>query len=208
MTDEFGAQPDLLPISTADAPVPEYPVTVDMPTGEIAVADSTPDISPELTELYNNHARELGRIAFLLTSSMQDAEDVVAEVFLKIVERYDLRNIDEPLAFLRAAVVNKSRSMLRHRTVHDRALPKLAPGRVGDSTSESVLEAAESSVVIQALKQLPIRQRQAIVLRYYVDLSEREIAAAMGLRPGSVKSHTSRGLATLKRVLGPYLQQF
>jgi RNA polymerase sigma-70 factor (sigma-E family) len=208
MTEEISARPQF-PVSTdMDASVPEHPATIEIATGEPTPTGSTPDISPDLEELYHKYCRELGRIAYLLTSNLQDAEDVVADVFLRVAERYDVRNISEPLAFLRAAVVNSARSKLRHRVVQDKYLPRLAPGEQGDSTSESALAAAESSIVTQALRGLPMRQRQAIVLRYYAELSENDIAATMGVRPGSVKSHTSRGLATLRRVLDPYFQQF
>jgi len=208
MTDKLPIRTNIPPTAMTNILGSELPLIAESETGEVLTAKNEAGIPLDLAELYTTHARELGRIAYLLTPNVQDAEDVVAEVFLNVAERYDLQIIKEPLAFLRAAVVNNSRSVLRRRAVHDRALPRLVPANNGDTTSEIAMQAAEGNTITRALSKLPIRQRQAIVLRYYADLSERDIAATMGVRPGSVKSYTSRGIATLRQVLGPYLQQF
>jgi RNA polymerase sigma-70 factor (sigma-E family) len=110
-----------------------------------------------------------------------------------------LRDTDKALAYLRQAVVNRSRSVLRHRTVVDKNLQKPPPDM--PSAEHGALVLLERSAVVAALRGLPDRQREAIVLRYYADLSEAEIAAAMGISRGAVKSHTSRGMTALRTAL-------
>lgn len=208
MTEELSARPDFPLDTVVEVPIPGLPHDIDLDTGEVLPAERRTERFDGIEGLYQRYFRELGRLAFLLISDLHEAEDVVADVFLKIAEQYDVGTLEDPHAFLCAAVTNRARSVLRHRVVHDKALPKLMPGRDRDSTSDAVLESAESAIVVQALQQLPVRQREAVVLRYYADLSEKEIATAMGLRPGSVKSHTARGIALLRRILDPYMHQF
>ena len=110
-----------------------------------------------------------------------------------------LRDAEKALAYLRQAVVNRSRSVLRHRTVVDKN-PQSAPPDM-PSAEHGALMLLERSSEISALRNLPERQRQAIVLRYYADLSEAEIAKVMGISRGAVKSHTARGMAALRAAL-------
>ena len=106
---------------------------------------------------------------------------------------------EKALAYLRQAVVNRSRSVLRHRTVVDKNLQKAPPDM--PSAEHGALVLLERHAVVAALRDLPDRQREAIVLRYYADLSEAEIATAMGISRGAVKSHTARGIAALRTTL-------
>src|ERR1700761_8469064 len=110
-----------------------------------------------------------------------------------------LRDAEKALAYLRQAVVNRSRSVLRHRTVVDKNLQKAPPDM--PSAEHGALVLLERSAVVAALRGLPDRQREAIVLRYYADLSEAEIATAMGISRGAVKSHTARGMTALRTAL-------
>ena len=103
------------------------------------------------------------------------------------------------LAWSADRAVNKSRSVLRHRTVVDKNLQKAPPDM--PSAEHGALVLLERSAVVSALRHLPERQREAIVLRYYLDLSEAEIATTMGISRGAVKSHTSRGMQALKAAL-------
>jgi RNA polymerase sigma factor (sigma-70 family) len=103
--------------------------------------------------------------------------------------------------YLRQAVVNRSRSVLRHRTVVDK-YPQEAPPDM-PSAEHGALVLLERRRVVTALRDLPGRQREAIVLRYYAGLSEAEIAGAMGISRGAVKSHTARGMAALRAELKP-----
>jgi RNA polymerase sigma-70 factor (sigma-E family) len=110
-----------------------------------------------------------------------------------------LRESDKALSYLRQSVVNRSRSVLRHRVVVDRNAPKPAPDM--PSAEQGAISLLERSAVINALRTLPPRQREALVLKYYADLSEAQIASAMGISRGAVKSHTARAMTSLRAVL-------
>ncbi len=154
-----------------------------------------------ITELYGAHYRPLVRLAALLVHDVATAEEVVQDSFVKLHDGglHRLRDGEKALAYVRAAVVNQARSVLRHRVVVDRNAPKAAPDM--PSAEHGALALIERSEVVAALRTLPARQREVVVLRYYADLSEAQIAAAMGITPGAVKSHTSRAMAALRDVL-------
>jgi len=153
-----------------------------------------------VTELYSLHYRTLVRLAALLVRDTPTAEEVVQDAFVAMHDAWQrLRDAENALAYLRQAVVNRSRSVLRHRTVVDRNLVKAPPDM--PSAEHGAMVQLERSAVIAALRGLPVRQREAIVLRYYADLSEAEIAAAMGISRGAVKSHTARGMTALRSAL-------
>ena len=153
-----------------------------------------------VTELYSLHYRALVRLAVLLVRDISTAEDVVQDSFVAMHEGWQrLREAESALAYLRQAVVNRSRSVLRHRTVVDKNLQKAPPDM--PSAEHGALVLLERSAVVAALRGLPDRQREAIVLRYYADLSEAEIATAMGISRGAVKSHTARGMTALRTAL-------
>jgi RNA polymerase sigma-70 factor (sigma-E family) len=151
-------------------------------------------------ELYSQHYRALVRLAALLVRDTPTAEEVVQDSFVAMHGGWQrLRDTEKALAYLRQAVVNRSRSVLRHRTVVDKNLQKAPPDM--PSAEHGALVLLERSAVVAALRGLPDRQREAIVLRYYADLSEAEIATAMGISRGAVKSHTARGMAALRTAL-------
>jgi RNA polymerase sigma-70 factor (sigma-E family) len=153
-----------------------------------------------LTEIYIDEYRSLVRLAVLLLHDVPTAEEVVQEAFIAMHSGWRrLRDPDKALSYLRQAVVNRSRSVLRHRTVVDRNAPKHVPDE--PSAEAGAIALLERSAVISALHTLPDRQREAIVLRYYADLSEADIASTMGISKGAVKSHTARGMAALKSAL-------
>ena len=153
-----------------------------------------------VTELYSEHYRALVRLAAMLVRDTQTAEEVVQDAFVAMHGGWQrLRDNDKALAYLRQAVVNRSRSVLRHRTVIDKNMQKAPPDM--PSAEHGALVLLERHAVIAALRALPERQREAIVLRYYADLSEAEIAASMGISRGAVKSHTSRGMTALRAAL-------
>ena len=154
-----------------------------------------------VTELYTLHHRALVRLAVLLVRDIPTAEDVVQDSFVAMHDGWQrLRDTESPLAYLRQAVLNRSRSVLRHRAVVEKHPEKLSPDM--PSAEHGALVQLERSAVIAALRKLPGRQREAIVLRYYADLSEAEVAATMGISCGAVKSHTARGMAALRTALG------
>jgi RNA polymerase sigma-70 factor (sigma-E family) len=158
------------------------------------------DAGPAVMQLYALHHRPLVRLAALLVRDIPTAEDLVHDSFIAMRDAWDrLRDAENAVAYLRQAVVNRSRSMLRHRMAVQRSpqqAPPDTPGAVDD-----VLIQLERSPVVAALRDLPDRQRETIVLRYYADLSEAETAAAMGISRGAVKAHTARGMAALRAAM-------
>ena len=163
-----------------------------------ARAEWSPDRA--VIELYSQHYRALVRLAALLVRDTPTAEEVVQDSFVAMNGGWQrLRDTEKALAYLRQAVVNRSRSVLRHRTVVDKNLQKAPPDM--PSAEHGALVLLERSAVVAALRHLPDRQREAIVLRYYADLSEAEIAAAMKISRGAVKSHTARGMTALRTAL-------
>jgi RNA polymerase sigma-70 factor (sigma-E family) len=154
-----------------------------------------------LTELYAAHYRKLVRIAALLLDDYSLSEEVVQDAYVKLHSSW--RRIREPEAaeaYLRTTVVNLARSRLRRRLVASKHAPKPLPD--APSAEHGALERLERDRVIAALRKLPPRQRECLVLRYYADLSEAQIAEAMGISTGAVKSHASRGMAALRTALG------
>jgi len=153
-------------------------------------------------ELYAVHYSALVRLAVMLVRDTPTAEEVVQDAFIAMHEAWErLRDTERALAYMRQTVVNRSRSVLRHRMVVEKNQQKPPPDM--PSAEHGALTLLERSAVIAALRGLPARQREAIVLRYYADLSEAEIAAAMRISRGAVKSHTSRGMAALRAALEP-----
>jgi RNA polymerase sigma-70 factor (sigma-E family) len=173
-----------------------------------AVAVSVPagrDADGAVTGLYATHYRSLVRLAVQLVGDVGTAEEVVQDSFVAMHGSWRrLKDTDKALAYLRRCVVNRSRSVLRHRVVVDRNAPR--PAADMPSAEQSALALLECSVVAAALRTLSPRQREALVLRYYADLSEAQIAAMMGISKGAVKSHTSRAMSALRSVLGSSLE--
>jgi RNA polymerase sigma-70 factor (sigma-E family) len=153
-----------------------------------------------VTELYTLHYRNLVRLAAMLVRDTSTAEEVVQDTFVAMHDGWQrLRDAEKALAYLKQAVVNRSRSVLRHRTVVDKNVQKAPPDE--PSAEHGAITQLERSAVVDALRKLPERQREALVLRYYADFSEAEIAAAMKISRGAVKSHTARGMAALRAEL-------
>jgi RNA polymerase sigma-70 factor (sigma-E family) len=155
-----------------------------------------------VVELYSLHYRSLVRLAAILVRDIPTAEEVVQDAFVAMHGGWQrLKDTEKALAYLRQAVVNRSRSVLRHRMVVEKNLQNAPPDMPSAEHGAFIL--LERSAVVAALRDLPGRQREAIVLRYYADLSEADIAAAMGISRGAVKSHTARGMAALRAALEP-----
>jgi RNA polymerase sigma-70 factor (sigma-E family) len=160
------------------------------------------DADEAVTRLFEAHYRPLVRLAALLLADRGMAEEVTQEAYVSLHLRWRrLRDADKALAYLRACVVNGARSALRHRGVVDRYAARWQPPPDVPSAEAGALGALAHRDVIAALRRLPVRQRETLVLRYYADLSEAEIAEAMGISRGAVKSHASRGLAALREWL-------
>jgi RNA polymerase sigma-70 factor (sigma-E family) len=158
------------------------------------------DADRAVTAIYSEHYRSLVRLAAFLVRDTATAEEVVQDSFVAMHGAWRrLRDTDKALSYLRQSVVNRSRSVLRHRMVVDKNTPKPPPDM--PSAEHGAIIQLERSAVVSALRALPDRQREALVLRYYGDLSEAQIATAMGISRGAVKSHTARAMAALRAVL-------
>jgi RNA polymerase sigma-70 factor (sigma-E family) len=158
------------------------------------------DADQAVTALYSANYRSLVRLSTLLVRDVGTAEEVVQDAFVAMHSAWRrLRDPEKALSYLRQSVVNRSRSVLRHRAVVEKYAPKGLPD--APSAENGAITEIERTEVIKALGELPTRQREALVLRYYADLSEAEIASTMGISRGAVKSHTARGMAALRTVL-------
>lgn len=165
--------------------------------GAVAVAW---DADQAVTALYSANYRSLVRLAAMLVRDAGTAEEVVQDAFVAMHGGWRrLRDPDKALSYLRQSVVNRSRSVLRHRAVVEKYAPKGLPD--APSAEAGAIGELERSAVVDALSRLPARQREALVLRYYADLSEAQIASTMGISRGAVKSHTARGMTALRNVL-------
>jgi RNA polymerase sigma-70 factor (sigma-E family) len=163
----------------------------------------TPDALPlpvserheAIAALFQEQYRHLLRVAALLVDERDVAEELVQEAFLRLQRSWPLRDPDGAPAYLRSTVLNLARSRLRRRLV----VLKHPSRSVGDApgADEGALLRDDQAAVIDALRTLPQRQRECVVLRYYAGLSEAEIASTLAISAGSVKSHTSRAMAAL-----------
>jgi RNA polymerase sigma-70 factor (sigma-E family) len=155
-----------------------------------------------VTRLFAAHYRQLVRLAALLLGETGIAEEVVQDAYVRLHQHWwRLREPDRALGYLRTSVVNGARSALRHRGVAQRYAAGLRPPADMPSAEMQVLDSVENATLLHALRRLPARQRETLVLRYYADLSEAEIAEAMGISRGAVKSHAARGIAALRQTV-------
>jgi RNA polymerase sigma-70 factor (sigma-E family) len=162
--------------------------------------------SGDLAAVFRAHRAELVRLAAFILADKGAGEDVVQDVFAQMHAREGdpgdraQGTPADPLPYLHRAVVNGCRSALRRRRLvrrhaeHDSPCPPL-------SAEEAALLSEDRRQVLGALAGLPARRREVLVLRYYAGLSEAEIAATLGISPGTVKSTAARGLAALARAL-------
>jgi len=153
-----------------------------------------------VTALYTANWPAMVRLATLLTRDASVAEEIVQDAFVGLHRRWH-RLLDPAAAqaYLRASVVNGARSAVRHRGVVERHVEP-APAAPG-GPEEKAIRSLEDARVLAALRTLARRQQEVLVLRYYADLSEHEIAVTLGISRGAVKSHAHRGLAGLRAVL-------
>ena len=168
------------------------------------LTDASPDTDArqQVTALFQAHALGLVRLAKVMLGDQPVAEDVVQDAFIGIYRRWpSLKDKDKALGYLRASVLNGCRTAHRNRTRRDRIL-LLGPDEDGIvSAEESALVGEANREVLAALRALPARQREAVVLRHYLGFTEEQAAQAMNITRGTVKSATSRGLSTLARIL-------
>ncbi len=158
------------------------------------------DADQAVTVLHAAHYRSLVRTAALLLRRTDLAEEVVQDAFVGLHRRWGrLRDPERAVAYLRQSTVNGARSATRRAATATRNQPLLAVD--ARSVPDPAGAVADRSAVMAALSSLPDRQREVLVLRYYADLSEAAIADALGISPGTVKAHASRGLAALRPTL-------
>ncbi|MGA8114609.1 MAG: sigma-70 family RNA polymerase sigma factor [Actinocatenispora sp.] len=144
----------------------------------------------DFDDVYARQYAVMVRLAYVTTGSLPAAEDVVQEAFLELYRRW--ADVHEPGAYVRRAVVSRCTSWVRRRQLERRHGTHL------DAPGESRSASPESVAVRAALARLRPRHRAAVFLRYYLDLPESAIAAALGCRPGTVKSLLHRGLTVLR----------
>lgn len=163
--------------------------------GDEADARADTSFASAVAEYYDDGLR----LAWLLCGDRDRAEDAVAEAFAKAYRQWGRQRIENPRAYLRRAVVNETNSALR-RLGRDRVY---ASRRTGDDRGAHGHEErlADHEAVAAALSRLAPRQRTAVVLAYYEDLPQEQIARAMGCSLGAAKSNLSRGLGNLRALL-------
>ncbi|WP_326617645.1 sigma-70 family RNA polymerase sigma factor [Streptomyces decoyicus] len=182
--------------ATTDVDVPSHQQTLPQEAFDLRSADRDAAIA----HLFATHYHGLLRLAFLLGSD-DDTEDVVAEAFYQLHRRWNrLRTPQAALGYLRSTVCNLARMRLRHLRVVRRHAQRHVEG-LEPSAESQVIVSDEHRRVVQALRSLPARQHQALVLRYWLDLKESEIAETMCISAGAVKSHVSRGMAKLGKLM-------
>ena len=158
------------------------------------------EVDEIVSQLYQASALGLIRLAKLLLRDQASAEDVVQDAFLNLYRALPrLRDRERVLPYLRACVINGSRSVLRSR---ERALLRKVQHEPPASSAESAAMLGEDRrEVLTAVARLPRRAREVLVLRYYLDLPDQEIAAALGVSRSTVSSTASRAMAVIAREL-------
>lgn len=166
---------------------------------QTGVEQAGPEMRAEaLRSLFERRYLPMVRLAELLLGDRAAAEDAVQDAFARLHGRLDAPAEPEP--YLRAMVVNRCRSAYRHKQVVARYVHRQRPEE--PAVEDAAGRLADHDAVLAALRRLPRRQREVLVLRYYLDCPEAEIASALGISAGSVKTHAARGLAAMAALLG------
>jgi RNA polymerase sigma-70 factor (sigma-E family) len=164
-----------------------------------ANATTDADVQAAVAALYRAQAVGLIRLAYLMLGDRAAAEDVVQDAFFGLYRRWDrLADPAGALPYVRSSVLNGCRTALRRRALRHRVTVYQPPT---GSAEAAVLSREERQEVMRAVRRLPDRQREALVLRFYLDLPDLEIARIMGIRPGTVRSAMHRALKALGHLL-------
>jgi RNA polymerase sigma-70 factor (sigma-E family) len=149
---------------------------------------------------FEDHHRELARLALLLTGNKEDAEDITADALTSAWMHWDrVQAAENPLAYVRRSVANLAASQVRRHVRQRNLLTRVGRQQATATTSEP--DVPQAMLLQWALDQLPHRKRQCVVLRYGLDLSEAETAEWLGISVGTVKSQTSKAVTELERLL-------
>lgn len=152
--------------------------------------------------IYREHFGPLCSAARRFVDTTHAAEEVVQESFARFSTLRNRPQLGSEVAYLRSIVMNEARSTLRRRQVANRHCHRIATrSSTDDDTSMSVINSVGAETIRRQVDDLPQRQRQVVTLRHLVGLSERETADALAISTGSVKTHASRGLATIRKSL-------
>src|SRR4051794_26763246 len=158
-------------------------------------------VLPDVGQVYAEHRLTLLRLAVLLVGDRATAEDVVQDAFAGLHRRRStLSDASSALPYARSAVVNGCRMVLRRRSLMRRV--GISPEPPVWSAESAALLTEDRREVVEALRRLPVRRREVLVLRYYLDLSDAEIAQAMGVGESTVRSTAARALSALGELLG------
>lgn len=153
--------------------------------------------------LYRREVVSLVRLARLFTDDRTGAEDIVQEAFIRLYHVADrIRDTEKSAAYLRSIVLNLARDHNRRGLLSLRHQDSMIDARTPEMPEERMVRTESESEVIEALNDLSPRQRDCLVLRFYMDLTEKEIAETLAISPNSVKTHCQRGMAVLSVVLG------
>ncbi len=153
-----------------------------------------------MVEVFTAQYASLVRLAAMLVDDAHTAEDLVQDAYIRVAARhFRLRDPDKALAYLRQTVVNLARNSLRRRLVARRHTTPSPPAVA--SAEDEAIDRFERQTVVRALRVLPRRVRDVLVLRYYQGCSVEETAGLLGLSTGSVKAYASRGIQQLKSLL-------
>ncbi|MFC8589681.1 SigE family RNA polymerase sigma factor [Streptomyces sp. NPDC057217] len=192
----LGGMPVIAPVTTGSR-VSGIPAPRTSDEGAPAVGTTV----DHLTETYRAHYRSLLGLAALLLDDTASCEDVVQEAFIRVHSaRKRVREPEKTLAYLRQTVVNLSRSALRRRILGLKLLSKPMPDMA--SAEEGAYDQLEREDLIKAMRGLQRRQREVLVLRYFADMTEAQVAETLGISLGSVKAYGSRGMAALRVAMG------
>ena len=178
------------------------PQRADRTGGSPGVGMNQPSAADQVTLLYRIHGMALIRIAAVMLGSRAAAEDAVQDAFCGLFRHWhQLADPRNALPYVRSAVMNRCRSELRRQARLERRADRNHRPLEAESPEQAAILGEEHRDVVTALRRLPDRQREALILRYFMDLPEPEIATAMGISQGTVKSTTSRAIAALARGL-------
>ena len=172
------------------------------PKASVSIEEVSSETREELlVRLFDQHYTSLVRLASFLLDDVSICEEVVQDAFVKMQVIKETPAVGKEAAYLRSIVLNGARSKMRRRIVKKRFLAQERPAVVPSLESE-VINETEKQRIIALLRKLPKRQAEVLTLRFYMDLSENEIAQTLNISKGSVKTHASRGLDKMAELLG------